>query len=83
MRAMMLVCAVVILLNGCTKAERAQFGGYGNNFKVTVYSGSEAVREFKSEGKVLSEDHTDGWYFLDAKTQKLVRVSGTVIVEQL
>ena len=72
----------VIALCGCTSAGRAQFDGFGSDFTVTVYSGGTAVRTFESSGKVLAETESDGWYFSDAKTGKLVRVSGTVVIEQ-
>jgi hypothetical protein len=42
----------------------------------------EAVREWHSTGKVLTEANSDGWYFMDKSNNKLVRVSGDVTVEQ-
>jgi len=72
----------MLVLCGCTSAERAQFGGYGSNYTITVYSGGEAVRTFTSSGKVLTEQESDGWYFSNAENGKLVRVSGTVVIEQ-
>lgn len=73
----------ILLLSGCTNAGRSQLFGYGSDFKVKLYSGGELVQEWQSKGKVLTEADSDGWYFMDAKTNKLIRVSGTVVVEQL
>lgn len=67
---------------GCTKAERSQVMGYGKDYTVSVYSGGEKVREFTSSGKVLTEADSDGWFFTDKESGKLVRISGTVIVEE-
>lgn len=73
---------LAFLLVGCTNAEIAGVKGFGEDFKITVYSGGKAVRTFVSSGKVLTEAESDGWYFMDAETKKLVRVSGTVVIEQ-
>jgi hypothetical protein len=79
-----LMIIVVTLLAACTNADRAQISGYGNSFKVTLYASTgAAIREWVSDGKVMTEDKSDGWYFMDSKTHKLVRVSGPVVVEQL
>lgn len=84
MKQMMLVVLACLALGACTKADRAQLGGYGGTFKVTLYGANGSViREWVSEGKVATEDHSDGWYFNDSKTNKLVRVTGTVVVEQI
>lgn len=67
---------------GCTNTEMSQLSAYGSNFNVKLWSGGQCVREWQSNGKVLTEGHSDGWFFTDAKTGKLVRVSGCVTVEQ-
>lgn len=73
---------VLLLLTGCTDAQRSQVSSIGSKFKVTLYSDGVAVRSWVSTGKVLTEKDSDGWYFTDSKTHKLVRVSGNVVVEQ-
>lgn len=77
-----MVVAAILFVAGCTNAARAQYGGLGSNFKVTLYSGGEAVREWHSTGKVLTETDSDGWYFMDKSNNKLVRISGSVAIEQ-
>lgn len=71
-----------LVFAGCTKAERSQVMGFGKDYKISVYSGGEKVREFVSSGKVLTEEKSDGWYFTNKESGKLVRISGTVIVEE-
>lgn len=73
---------IVLACSGCMSAARSQLAALGSNFKVTLYSGGEKVREWKSSGKVLCESESDGWYFTDASNGKLVRVSGCVTVEE-
>ena len=60
----------------------SQVNSLGSTFKVTLYSDGTAVRTWVSTGKVMTESESDGWYFTDSKTKKLVRVSGCVVVEQ-
>lgn len=76
------LCALVAF-TGCTNAGMGQYSALGSDFKVTVYSGGVAVKTYTSSGKVLTEGDSDGWYFIDKETRKLVRLSGTVTVEQL
>lgn len=76
--------AAAAFTQGCTNADRAQLGGYGGQFVITLYSASGSViKQWKSNGKVSAESNSDGWYFEDAANGKLVRVSGTVIVDQV
>ncbi|NML34900.1 hypothetical protein [Paraburkholderia antibiotica] len=71
-------------LQGCTDADKAQIGGFGAKFEITLYAANGSViKQWRSNGKVQTESHSDGWYFMDAATGKLVRVSGTVVVDQL
>ena len=71
-----------LTLPGCYSAQMSQFGAIGADFTVTLYSGGQAMKTWHSSGKVLTEGDSDGWYFTDRATGKLVRVSGTVAIEQ-
>lgn len=73
----------MVTLIGCTDAGRAKFGGYGDKFKVELYSGGQKVREWTSSGKVLSESSSDGYYFNDSESGKLIEVSGDVVITKL
>lgn len=72
----------LLLLAGCKDATRAQWSGLGSNHKITVYSGGVAVATFHSTGSVSNQEYSDGYFFEDAATGKLVEVSGTVVIEQ-
>lgn len=51
------------------------------NYIVTVWSGDKAVRTYEvKDGFVNSEKESDGWFFIH--NGKLVRISGTVTIEQ-
>lgn len=65
---------------GCTDAEISQFQSFGSEHSIELYSGGEKVREWTSTGKVLSEENSDGYFFCDKATQKLVRVTGDLVI---
>ena len=71
------------ILTSCTDAFRSKLGGYGDEFKVEMYSGGQKVREWTSSGKVLSEQGSDGYYFNDKDSGKLIEVSGDVVITKL
>lgn len=77
--SIMLFTAVV----GCKDATRAQWNSLGTRHRITVYSGGKAVATFISTGNVSNQDRSDGYYFEDEATHKLVEVSGTIVIEQL
>jgi hypothetical protein len=72
---------IVLITNSCTDAGRAKLGGFGDEFKVEMLNcDGEVVRTWLSSGKVLSEANSDGYYFRDKETGKLIEVTGTLII---
>ena len=80
-----LLLSSTLLLTGCgglqnniSKTVNALSAG---NYTITVWSGGKAVRVYEvTNGFVNTEVDSDGWFFMF--NGKLVRVSGTVTVEQ-
>lgn len=74
-----------ILLAGCSSAERSRMlpGRRLSDFKITLYSGGQAVGSWTTKGQVQSEGESDGYYFVDRATGKIVEVCGTVVIEQI
>lgn len=83
-----------LILVGCMAALLVGCGGIGNwmtkvkantmqgDFRVTLYSGGQPVKQWEvKNGYVSTESQSDGWYF--TYNGKLVRVAGTVSIEQL
>ena len=66
-----------------TDASRSKLTGYGDEYKVEMYSGGQKVREWTASGKVNSEGGSDGYYFNDKATGKLIEVAGDVVITQL
>ena len=77
------VIACLLAAIGCTDAETAARTSLGSEFRVTLWSGGHSVKQWVSSGKVLTEKDSDGYYFMDKETKKLVRISGDITVEQL
>lgn len=77
-----LAAALLAVLTSCTAAGRANLGAIGSNHKVLLYSGGQLVGQWESYGVVHNEGQSDGFYFEDAKTHKLIELTGTVVIEQ-
>lgn len=71
---------VIVLFVGCTDATVSQFTSYGSSHTIQLWSGGKMVQEWKSTGKVISEESSDGYYFRDADTKELVRVTGDLVI---
>lgn len=72
---------LLISLSGCTSAERSKIGALGENSSVVLYScDGHVIAEWTSNGTVHNEESSDGYYFTDSKTGRLIRVHGTVVV---
>ncbi len=71
------------ILSGCTDAELSSFDTLSNPEHVQCYSGGKLIYEGDSTGKVLSVEKSDGYYFRDKATQKLVEISADCIFTQI
>lgn len=75
----LLITAVVAF--GCTDAEQSKIGGLGDKFSVELVNCDGTItHKWISSGKVLSEANSDGYYFMEDNTGKLVEVTGTLII---
>lgn len=66
-----------------TDASRSRLTGYGDEYRVEMYSGGQMVREWTASGKVRSGGGSDGYYFNDKATGKLIEVAGDIVITQL
>lgn len=73
----------VLFLAGCTSAQRSQIGALGGSQHIKLYAQcGSVVQEWDSDGVVHTEQASDGFFFTDKTTGKLVRVSGTIVITQ-
>lgn len=74
------LAAVAFLISGCTDATYKQYTTFGTKARVTCYSGGKIIYSGASTGKVHAEKQSDGWFFEDEATNKLIRVSGDCLI---
>lgn len=74
------VLAAAFTMAGCTDASWGKLTAYGDNANVQCYSGGTLIFDSVSTGKVISEANSDGYYFKDKKTGKMMEVSGDCII---
>lgn len=77
----LLTLTTIFTFTACRASQRAQWSALGTDQKVTLYLPNGQTREWISEGKVSTEEGSDGWFFKDKKTGKLVRVTGFTVIE--
>lgn len=83
MKKIIIIAIALIGFNSCTDAEQAKITGYGKDYKIEMYSGGKLVKTWYSSGKVLSEKSSDGYYFEQKMTSKIIEVSGDVVITEL
>jgi hypothetical protein len=76
------VSALVALttITGCTDATTAKWSALGGTGNIRCYSGDMLIYEGSSTGKISNSSQSDGYYFVDRKTAKLVEVSGNCVI---
>ena len=83
MKKVLILSSVIalFLLSSCTDAQMEKtLTNYGKEFTVEMYSGGQLVRTWTSSGKVSTESQSDGYYFKDKATGKLVEVAGDLVI---
>jgi hypothetical protein len=77
-----LIFISILFIAACKDSETAQWNAMGKSHIITLYGcDGKAIRTWESTGSVSNEEHSDGYYFEDAATNKLVEVGGTVVIE--
>jgi hypothetical protein len=69
-----------LTLFACSDTEIASFNALGEPGHITCYSGGQVIYDGDSTGKIATVERSDGWEFMDAKTDRLVRVSGDCLI---
>ena len=82
MKKLIAIMTILVLVSsGCSDAERAAFSALGKKHRVTLYSGGKQIGQWTTSGKIENEQHSNGYYFNDDATQKLIMVDGDIIIE--
>lgn len=84
MKKIFFIAVLSFGLTSCTDAQMSKIGGYGDDFKVEIVNCDGTVtKSWISSGKVLSEKESDGYYFQDKESGKLIEVTGNLIITKL
>ena len=80
MKKLIVLCIMLLLLSACTDAQRGKIFALGDSASVECWSGGQLIYKGTSSGKVQSEANSDGYYFVDAETDKTMEVSGNCVI---
>lgn len=82
MKKLLLLLSLVLFISvSCTDAEMSKLGGYGDEFTIEMVNCDGSIsKSWVSSGKVLSEQSSDGYYFSEKGTGKLIEVTGRLII---
>ncbi|MGB3654865.1 MAG: hypothetical protein WBA41_27170 [Rivularia sp. (in: cyanobacteria)] len=81
----LLIILILILLSGCTPSKGNSWTQkishlLGDDYRITLYSGGNAVREWQlRDGIVNYEKNDDGWFFSCKKHLVIIRGEDLVI----
>lgn len=75
---MLLIVLVLVTVGACSNAEFAAYNAWSMPHHVKQYSCGNVIGEWDSTGKIENEAHSDGYFFEDAATHKIVLISGEV-----
>jgi hypothetical protein len=75
-----LLAIMALTALGCSDGEMAKLSAIGKAGEITCFSGGEIIYHGISTGKIGTESESDGWYFQEQGSGKLIRVSGTCII---
>ena len=79
-----LLISFLFLTYACTDAKKAKFGGFGSKFQIEMLNCDGSVsRTWISSGKVSSEQNSDGYYFMEQGTGKLIEVTGRLVITKI
>ncbi len=72
---------ILLALAGCTDATLKKITQLGGSQEITCYSGGVIIYHGISTGKVMSEEKSDGYYFEDKATGKIIEISADCVMK--
>lgn len=82
MKNLFLFCIVAVIMSACKDSTMAQYKALSKPHIITLYAADgNVIKSWESTGSVSNEAQSDGWFFEDKTTGKLVEVTGTIIIE--
>lgn len=69
-----------LFLSACSDAERGKIEAIGQSGHIECWSAGVKYYDGDSTGKIMSEEHTDGWFFVEKGSNQLIRLSGPCVI---
>ena len=70
---------VLLILSGCTDGVIGKIKSYGSGADIICYSGGKIIYKGESTGKVLSEQSSDGYYFVDKRSGAMMEIAADCV----
>lgn len=80
---LILLSTTLLINSGCSNSKIAAASAWGKRHRVTLFSGGKEVGQWITSGKIENEHQSNGYYFQDDKTKKVILINGDVIIEVL
>lgn len=74
------IIVMCVVCTGCTDTQVGRIGALGKPAEIVCYSGGREIYRGVSTGKVLNARESDGYEFIEAGTDKLVRTNADCII---
>lgn len=82
MKRLGLIIFLSSILFGCKDSQIAQFKSIGSAHRIICYSGGQVIYDGYSTGNVSDQESSDGFYWEDAATRKLVETNADCVITQ-
>jgi hypothetical protein len=81
MKKILLGLLLITTVLSCKDATKAQFDALGKEHVIVQYGcDGHIINRWCSTGNVSNEGNSDGWYFEDSASRKLVEVTGMLVI---
>lgn len=81
MKKLIILFFCFAFLYSCKDATQAQYNALGKPHIIKQYGcDGKIINQWESTGSISNEEHSDGWYFEDVATGKLIEITGTVVI---
>lgn len=74
---------LIPFLTGCTDAQFAKTFSLNQSREITCYSGAQIIYHGHTTGRIENEHKSDGYYFQENESKKLVETNAPCIIKEL
>jgi hypothetical protein len=71
---------LLLIMTGCSDGSISKLTSYGESRSIKCYSAEKLIYSGVSTGKIQSETSSDGYYFREKESGRLMEVSGNCVI---